>query len=98
MGSPVTFVGAADVPHCSSMVRAQGVNTVRINGQAVSCHGHTNSSHLIPVSNGCATHTGAILTGSSTVRASGLGVGRVGDTVGPVCTSVGQGSPNVFAG
>jgi uncharacterized Zn-binding protein involved in type VI secretion len=100
MGSPVTFVGASDIPHCSPMVRAQGNPLVRINGIPVSCQGANNSPHLIPTGGipPCVVHVAAILVGSLRVRASGLGVGRVGDIVGPVCTAVGQGSPNVLAG
>ena len=100
MGSPVTFVGAADVPHCSPMTRAVGVPNVRVNSIAVSCQGHANTPHLRPVPGipPCTIHTAAILTGSLRVRVTGLGIGRVGDIVGPLCTAVAAGSPNVLAG
>jgi uncharacterized Zn-binding protein involved in type VI secretion len=38
-----------------------------------------------------------IMKGSPNVFAEFLPVGRVGDKVGPKCTSVMKGSPNVFA-
>ena len=38
-----------------------------------------------------------IMKGSPNVFSEGRPVGRVGDKVGPNCTAVAQGSPNVFA-
>lgn len=92
----VTRIGDADVPHCSSMVRAQGSPNVFINGRAVSCQGHLNTGHLRPGSP-CPGHAAPIASGSSTVFANGRGVGRVGDSISG-CTSVAAGSSNVFAG
>jgi len=111
MGRPVTFVGAADVPHCSPMTRAQGVPNVRVNSIAVSCQGHLNTVHDMPNPSTppplCIPHTGQIVTGSLKVRVTGLGIGRVGDVVAEIrppplpsrpCTAVAEGSPNVLAG
>lgn len=99
MGSPVTYIGAADVPHCSPMVRATGNLTVLISGNPVSCQGDINTPHLIPVPGipPCVVHVAPITLGSLTVRASGLGVGRTGDPL-TGCTAVGVGSPVVLAG
>ena len=100
MGSPVTVIGMPDIPHCSPMFRALGVMNVLVTGVPVSCQGHINTPHLMPVPGipPCITHVGAIMVGSLTVRVSGLGMGRVGDVVGPLCTAVAGGVPNVLAG
>jgi uncharacterized Zn-binding protein involved in type VI secretion len=92
----VTFIGAADVTHCSSMTRAEGSPNVFVNGIAVSRQGDNNTSHLLPGSP-CPSHTAPISTGSSTVFINGKGCGRVGDAISG-CTSVAEGSSNVFAG
>jgi len=91
----VTRIGDADVPHCSGMVRAQGSNTVFINGRAVSRQGDSNTVHKKPGSP-CPAHSAVIASGSSTVKVNGRGIGRVGDSLSG-CTSVAAGSPNVFA-
>ncbi|WP_369334628.1 PAAR domain-containing protein [Methanohalobium sp.] len=90
----VTRVGDADVPHCSGMVRAQGSPNVFVNNIAVSREGDLNTVHLLPGSP-CPSHSAPISSGSSTVYINGKQCGRVGD---PTCTSVAEGSPNVFAG
>jgi uncharacterized Zn-binding protein involved in type VI secretion len=74
---------------------------VFVNGIAVSRQGDNNTGHLKlpPVGNPprCPGHSASIATGSTTVRINGLGCGRVGDGIAG-CTSVAQGSSNVFAG
>jgi uncharacterized Zn-binding protein involved in type VI secretion len=90
----VTRIGDADVPHCSGMVRAQGSGNVFCNGRAISRLGDNNTGHLLPGSP-CPGHAAPISAGSSSVYINGLQCGRVGD---PTCTSVAEGSPNVFAG
>lgn len=92
----VTRIGDADIPHCSGMVRAQGSSNVLVNGIPVSRQGDLNSTHLLP-GNPCPPHAAPITIGSTTVRVNGRGIGRVGDSI-TSCTSVAQGSPNVFAG
>lgn len=92
----VTRIGDADVPHCSSMVRAQGSPNVFVNGRAISRRGDLNTGHLRPGSP-CPGHAAPIAVGSSTVFVNGKGVGRVGDSISG-CTSVAAGSSNVFAG
>jgi len=92
----VTRVGDADVPHCSGMVRAQGSDNVFCNGISISRQGDNNTTHLLP-GVPCPAHARPIARGSSTVFVNGRGIGRVGDSISG-CTSVAQGSPNVFAG
>ena len=90
----ITRIGDADVPHCSGMVRAQGSSNVFVNGIGVSRLGDLNTGHLLP-GVPCPSHAFPIVKGSSSVFINGRQCGRVGD---PTCTSVAQGSPNVFAG
>lgn len=92
----VTRIGDADVAHCSGMSRAQGSGDVFVNGIAVSRQGDVNTTHLLPGSP-CPSHAAPIASGSGTVFVNGQGCGRVGDGISG-CTSVAQGSPNVFAG
>ena len=91
-------VGDADNPHCSGMTRAQGSPDVFVNGIAASCQGHVNTSHLLPPPDpDCPSHIAPITTGSTTVFVNGRGKGRIGDAISG-CTSVAEGSPNVFVG
>ena len=92
----VCRIGDADLVHCSVPIRAQGSSDVFINGIAVSRQGDNNNSHLLPGSP-CPSHAAPITIGSTTVFANGKGVGRIGDAISG-CTTVAQGSPNVFAG
>jgi uncharacterized Zn-binding protein involved in type VI secretion len=93
----VTRIGDLDIPHCSPMVRAQGSGSVFVNGKPVSCQTHLNTLHLLPVGDICLVHVAPITSGSRSVKIEGLGCGRVGDGL-TTCTSVAQGSTNVFAG
>ena len=92
----VTRVGDADVTHCSTPFRAQGSPDVFCNGIPISRQGDNNTTHQLPGSP-CPSHSAPIASGSSTVFVNGQGCGRVGDAVSG-CTSVAQGSPDVFAG
>lgn len=49
MPGAVTFLGAADVPHCSPMVRMGFIPNVTVNGIPVSCQTHLNTPHLVPI-------------------------------------------------
>lgn len=91
-----TRIGDADVAHCSGMVRAEGSPNVFVNGIAWSRQGDVNTTHLLP-GDPCPAHAAPIAVGSSTVFVNGRGAGRVGDAISG-CTSVAEGSPNVFAG
>ena len=90
----VTRVGDADVSHCSGMVRAEGSGNVFCNGIPISRQGDNNTGHLLP-GVPCPSHAAPISVGSTTVFVNGVGCGRIGDAT---CTSVAEGSPNVFAG
>ena len=92
----VTRIGDNDVSHCSTPQRAVGSDNVFVNGIAVSRQGDNNTSHLLP-GVPCPSHSAPIEVGSTTVFINGMGCGRVGDAIAG-CTSVAEGSPNVFAG
>ncbi len=92
----VCRIGHADVPHCGPMERNEGSVNVNVNGIPLSRQTDKNTSHLKP-GNPCPSHTAPIAVGSATVRVNGLGCGRFGDSI-TGCTSVAEGSPNVFAG
>ncbi len=92
----VTRIGDKDVTHCSTPARAEGSPNVFCNGIAISRQGDNNTSHLLPPIP-CPAHSAPIATGSTTVFVNGKGCGRVGDAISG-CTSVAEGSPNVFAG
>jgi uncharacterized Zn-binding protein involved in type VI secretion len=91
-----TRIGDADVTHCSTPHRAEGSPDVFVNGIPWSRQGDNNDSHLLPGAP-CPSHAAPIASGSSTVFVNGKGAGRIGDTISG-CTSVAEGSPNVFAG
>ena len=92
----VTRIGDADVSHCSGMTRAVGSPNVFANSIPVSRQSDVNTSHLLP-GVPCPPHAAPIETGSTTVFINGKGCGRVGDAISG-CTSVAEGSSNVFAG
>lgn len=91
-----TRIGDADVTHCSTPARAVGSPTVFVNNIAWSRQGDNNTSHLLPGAP-CPAHAAPIATGSSTVFVNDKGAGRIGDAISG-CTSVAEGSSNVFAG
>jgi uncharacterized Zn-binding protein involved in type VI secretion len=91
-----TRIGDADVVHCSTPVRAEGSPDVFVNGIAWSRQGDNNDVHLLP-GVPCPAHAAPITIGSTTVFVNGKGAGRIGDAI-TGCTSVAEGSPNVFAG
>ena len=92
----VTRKGDADVVHCSVPHRLQHSPDVYVNNIAVSRQGDLNTVHVLP-GVPCPSHQAPIATGSTTVFINGKGCGRIGDSIS-ACTSVAQGSDNVFAG
>ena len=96
MGRAVTFFGAADIPHCSGMVRFGKSDNVKVGGIGVSRQGDINTGHLKPGAP-CGRHVAPIAIGSLKVKVNGRGCGRIGDSIAG-CTSVAQGHPKVFAG
>ena len=92
----VTRIGDNDTSHCSVPTRAQGSQNVFCNGIPISRQDDLNTPHLVPGSP-CTSHTAAITTGSTKVFVNGKGCGRIGDAISG-CTTVAEGSDNVFAG
>tara|TARA_B110000211_G_scaffold199885_1_gene230532 strand:- start:1131 stop:1418 length:288 start_codon:yes stop_codon:yes gene_type:complete len=92
----VCRIGHADIPHCSGMVRAGGSSNVFVNGIGISRQTDVNTLHKKPPAP-CPKHAKGITTGSNTVKINGLGCGRIGDSI-TGCTSVAEGSDDVFAG
>ena len=97
LGGAVTFRGAADVPNCSAIVRMEHSLNVFVNSIPVSRQYDRNTPHKFPIADTCLIHSVPITHGAKTVKVNGRGCGRVGDNVGPNCTSVAEGSKNVFA-
>jgi uncharacterized Zn-binding protein involved in type VI secretion len=91
-----TRIGDADVVHCSTPVRAEGSPDVFVNSIPWSRQGDNNDVHLLP-GVPCPAHAAPITIGSTTVFVNGKGAGRIGDAI-TGCTSVAEGSSNVFAG
>ena len=85
-----------DMTHCTKPRRLERSPDVFVNSIGISRQGDNNNSHLLP-GVPCPAHAAPITTGSTTVFANGKGVGRIGDSI-TGCTSVAEGSPNVFAG
>lgn len=92
----VARIGDADTTHCSGMVRAVGSGNVFVNGRPLSRQGDVNTVHSLPGSP-CPSHNAPITTGSTTVFVNSMGAGRIGDAI-TGCTTVAEGSSNVFAG
>ena len=69
---------------------------VIVNGTGISRQDDKNTIHKKP-GVPCPRHAKGIATGSNTVKINGLGCGRIGDSI-TGCTSVAEGSDNVFAG
>lgn len=91
-----TRIGDADIVHCSTPFRAEGSGDVFVNSIPWSRQGDNNTVHLLPGAP-CPPHAAPITVGSSSVFVNSRGAGRIGDGI-TACTSVAEGSPNVFAG
>lgn len=88
--------GDRGVPHCSGYTIANGSNDVNVNGRPVARVGDSSTPHLLP-GNPCPGHTAQISRGSTSVNVNGRAIARIGDPLAG-CTSVAQGSSDVFAG
>ena len=97
MTRPIARRGDREAVHCSRPYRKGHFRSVFSNGIPVSGHGHANTVHLLPCKCPpcCCPHSATLKATTRSVFAEGIRVGRVGD---PTCTSVVQGSPNVFVG
>jgi len=91
-----TRIGDADIIHCSVPFRHEGSPDVFVNKIPWSRQGDVNDPHFLPGSP-CPIHQAPITIGSTTVFVNGRGAGRIGDAI-TACTSVAEGSPDVFAG
>lgn len=91
-----TRIGDKDIVHCSVPSRAEGSPNVFVNNIKWSRQDDNNDSHLLPGAP-CPSHVAPITVGSTTVFVNNKGAGRIGDAI-TGCTSVAEGSPNVFAG
>jgi uncharacterized Zn-binding protein involved in type VI secretion len=89
--------GDAGVPHCSSYTISSGSESVFINGQPAARVGDSSTSHLKPGGSSCPTHVATISQGSSSVFINGRAAARIGDALSG-CTSIAQGSSDVFIG
>ena len=100
MGKPITFFGAADLPHCSEPTREGKSDDVLIKAagipKGVSRQGDNNTTHDIPPAP-CGQHGAPITTGSLKVFVNGKGCGRVGDAI-TGCTKVAEGYEKVIVG
>ena len=91
--------GDQGIPHCSGYTISAGSGDVYINGIAAARQGDNSTPHLKPGPGQppCSTHSASISRGSESVFVNGKALARVGDPLAG-CTSVAQGSPDVFAG
>ena len=96
--------GEASLVSVTGVAKQRFIRGVYCNGRAISRQGDVNTEHKSPPHNpnnqthpDCTTHVAPSTTGSTTVFVNGRGCGRIGDRI-TNCTSVAEGSPNVFAG
>ena len=92
----VARIGDTDVPHCSGHNVQTGSGDVFVNGIGAARRGDQNTPHVKPGGDSCPFCQASISSGSPSVFVNGRPVARIGDTYGG-CTSIAQGSPNVFA-
>ena len=89
--------GDQGIPHCSGYNIAAGSSDVYINGIAAARQGDSVTAHQLPGGRTCPVHAPPIARGSESVFVNSKPLARLGDTVSG-CTSIAQGSPDVFAG
>lgn len=88
--------GDTDVPHCSGHNVQTASGDVFINGRGAARRGDLNTPHVKPGGDNCPGCQAPISGGSGSVFVNGRSIARVGDAYSG-CTSIAQGSPNVFA-
>ena len=89
--------GDQGIPHCSGYTIAVGSADVFINGIAAARQGDNATAHQLPGGRTCPTHAPPIAQGSESVFVNGKALARLGDPLSG-CTSIAQGSPDVFVG
>jgi uncharacterized Zn-binding protein involved in type VI secretion len=88
--------GDTNVPHCSGHNVQSASGDVFVNGIGAARQGDSCTVHVKPGGDRCPAHSATVSSASSSVFVNGRGIARVGDPYGG-CTSIAQGSPNVFA-
>lgn len=89
--------GDQGIPHCSGYTIDTGSEDVFINGIAAARQGDNATAHQLPGGRTCPTHAPPIAQGSESVFVNGKALARLGDPLSG-CTSIAQGSPDVFVG
>jgi len=89
--------GDQGIPHCSGYTIDTGSEDVFINSIAAARQGDNATAHQLPGGTTCPTHAPPIAQGSESVFVNGKALARLGDPLSG-CTSIAQGSPDVFVG
>lgn len=88
--------GDSNVPHCSGHSIQSASGDVFVNGRGAARKGDSNTVHVRPRPKKCKPHSATISGGSGSVFVNGRPIARVGDGYSG-CTSIAQGSGDVFA-
>ena len=86
----------SNVPHCSGHNIQSASGDVFVNGRGAARKGDSCTTHLVKRGKKCKPHSATISGGSGSVYVNGRPIARVGDGYGG-CTSIDQGSGDVFA-
>jgi uncharacterized Zn-binding protein involved in type VI secretion len=88
--------GDSNVPHCSGHSVQSASGDVFVNGRGAARKGDSCTTHVVKRGKKCKPHSASIKRGSGSVFVNGRPIARVGDGYSG-CTSIAQGSSNVFA-
>ena len=88
--------GDSNVPHCSGHNVQSASGDVFVNGRGAARKGDSCTTHLVKRGKKCKPHSATISGGSGSVYVNGRPIARVGDGYSG-CTSIAQGSGDVFA-
>ena len=97
MAVPAARIGDMCIVHCSLPVVGSGSPNVLVNSIPASRVGDAIVPHLRPGGDDCVIHSTVIGSGSATVFINSIPAAHVGSAL-VACTSIAQGSPNVFYG
>ena len=95
----VARIGDTNAPHCGGHNMAEGSSSVFANGIGVCRLGDSTTVHLMPNPGPpppCVNHAAPVNEASPNVYADGIKIARMNDGIAG-CTSIAQGSNNVFA-